>query len=246
MRRIATSLAMAALLGLALTATADAAPSVSVSLNGGDVQGFIVLENPGGELNSVTEVDPDGTTPMQLVLQILDPNGEPVYQAFIPETVYFELNWTVPEGLEDGEYIFRAEYWSWENGLEATAEEDFLIGSTPGFCARKFLDENGNGELDEGEETFIAGVEICYEGPGGGDCKLTDEDGAACWFLLPTGQYTLCVNVDTLPEGFELTTPECYEFELNTGDNLGFLFGCWEPPVATQQQTWGSIKALYQ
>lgn len=117
--------------------------------------------------------------------------------------------------------------------------------ATPGICAFKFYDVNGNGEFDEGEDEWLPGVEICYVGPEGGDCKVTDEQGAACWLVLPLGDYEVCVNLDTIPEDWEMTTDACQVVTLVPGEILQLFFGCWPGPVPTERTTWGTIKAMY-
>ena len=127
--------------------------------------------------------------------------------------------------------------------ISAVALATSDASATPGFCAFKFIDLNGNGELDDGEP-FAEGWEICVTGPDGfSDCKLTDEDGAACWLLLPLGEYEIC---ETLQPGFANTTPLCQTVTLTSTEVLQIFFGNWEPPVPTHEKTWGQIKAVYR
>jgi hypothetical protein len=116
--------------------------------------------------------------------------------------------------------------------------------ATPGICAFKFLDVNGNGVFDEGEDTYLEGWEICITGPVDG-CKVTA--GApvpgACWVPLPLGLYEVCV---TLQDGVIPTTPPCVEIDLQGTAIVQVEFGCQPEPVPTELESWGKIKSLYR
>lgn len=129
-------------------------------------------------------------------------------------------------------------------GISIAALVAGTSSATPGFCVFKFIDLNGNGEQDEGEP-FAEGWEICVTGPDDfDDCRLTDEDGAACWFLLPLGEYEIC---ETQMPGFEVTTGGlCQTVVLDSTEVEQVFFGNWEPPVPTEERTWGQIKSTYR
>ena len=91
------------------------------------------VENPGGQLSVFWLVE-YSTTPDHVVFSILS-SEEPAEEIHREEFeglegVEMELEWTVPEGLENGVYWVRVEYWSVEIDLEAHAEVAFLIDQT--------------------------------------------------------------------------------------------------------------------
>jgi hypothetical protein len=83
--------------------------------------------------------------------------------------------------------------------------------ATPGICASVYIDSNGNGVWEEGE-AFARDWEVCVtDANGREDCRWTDEDGAACWMLIPQGGYLVC---ETLQNGWQNTSPLCQELDL--------------------------------
>jgi hypothetical protein len=91
--------------------------------------------------------------------------------------------------------------------------------ATPGICAFVFSDANGNGQQDQGEG-FIPDWEVCVtDSNGREDCRWTSADGAACWFLLPEGDYMVCEGVRG---GWYNTTPICVE--RNIGHEVAQVF----------------------
>jgi len=167
-------------------------------------------------------VDPQGTTIDYMRVAITDPADVVVFEVQLPGYDYWDLNWTPSAGAEDGIYHYIVEYYSIENGLEASGIEGFLLaGSTRGICAFKFIDENGNGSLDD-DESMASGWEICFTYPDGSEvCEFTDEDGAACKFFVPAGNYVVC---ETLQPGYENTLPLCTEITV-TNDIEKAMFG---------------------
>lgn len=200
------------------------------------------LENPGGLLIADCVVDPEGTTPMVLVVRVRGANDELLFQQSFPELLEYHLEWWLPAGSDDGVYHYEAEYHSQE-GINAFARDGFLVaGQVTGLCALKFHDENGNGVFEDGEE-LLPNWEMCYTGPGGiEDCEFTDEDGLACWFGVPSGDYTVC---ETLQAGWENTTPLCQDVTVLEGEISKLLFGN-QAATPVQKTTWGAIKNLYQ
>jgi hypothetical protein len=180
------------------------------------------VPNPDGTMSASCWVDPQGTTPDHLRVAITDPSGAVVFEIELPGYDYWDLNWTVPAGAPDGIYHYIAEYYSQENGLEASGLEGFLVaGSTRGICAFKFIDDDGDGVLDDGE-SLASGWEICFTYPDGSEvCEITDEDGAACKFFIPAGTFTVC---ETLQPGYENTLPLCTDVVV-TNDIEKALFG---------------------
>jgi hypothetical protein len=201
------------------------------------------LENPGGLLIADCVIDPEGTTPMVLVIRVRGPNEELLFQQSFPEMLEYHLEWWLPDGSYDGVYHYEVEYLSVE-GNNAFARDGFLVaGQVTGLCALKFEDLNGNGIFEDGEP-FLPGWEMCYTGPGGiEDCEFTDEDGLACWFSIPAGDYTIC---ETLQGGYINTTPLCQDISVVEGEIAKLLFGNKEDGVPIQKTTWGAIKNLYE
>jgi hypothetical protein len=165
------------------------------------------VPNPGGMMSASCWVDTEGTTVDFIRVIIKDPSDVVIFQLDLPGYDYWNLDWTVPDGSPDGIYEYLAEYYSVENGYETSGGEGFLIaGSTRGICAFKFIDEDGDGVLDD-DEVLASGWEICFTYPDGSTvCEFTDEDGAACKFFIPAGTFTVC---ETLQPGYENTLPIC-------------------------------------
>lgn len=221
-----------------LAPAAMAAPSIDLEMTP-RLPDFV--QNPGGTLSASCWVDTDGTTPETLRILILDPNDGIVAEYVYPEATYWTLEWNAPEGLLDGMYTYRAEYYSSE-GLAASVDERFLLaGATRGICAFKFIDENGNGTLDDGE-VLAPGWEICIDGPEGIECEVTDEDGAACFFFIAAGTYEVC---ETLQEGYESTTGVCQEIVVTTTIEKA-MFGNREITTPIEESSWGRVKAVYR
>jgi hypothetical protein len=178
-------------------------------------------------MTATCTVDSDATTPSTIYLTILNASDEVLYEVSVPGESVYELQWSVPDGLDDGFYRVKAEYWSVEGGLETIAVSQFLVaGRTPGVCAFKFIDANGNEQYDEGE-VYAPGWEMCLTGPNGPiDCRITDDDGAACWFFLGLGHYEMC---ETAQPPYEPTTPACQEFDLIGNEVIQLFFGNWIP-----------------
>ena len=108
------------------------------------------------------------------------------------------------------------------------------------ICGTKYLDENCNGEWDEGEPG-IPDVRICLnmedgngevvpsienEVNGNGYCTLTDENGDFCFQNLMPGTYIVTVDESTAPENTYPSTDTSEEVTLGCGEEVeGILFG---------------------
>jgi len=62
------------------------------------------------------------------------------------------------------------------------------------------------------------------------DRMSTDAAGRFLFSLLPPGTYTIRVDVNTLPERYELTTPEEMELEVVPGQPSVVAFGAYKRP----------------
>jgi hypothetical protein len=179
------------------------------------------VENPGGALHAYCWVHEAGTIPERLIITILDPDGVEVYREERMASVYEYVSWTVPQDMIDGVYVYRVDYYA-VGDETASAVESFLVaGLTTGFCAFKFIDDNGNGEYEPDlGETLASGWEICAT-PGLG-CKLTDADGVACWFFIAPGTYEVC---ETVQPGYVPSLPECQFVTVASGSIEKVMFG---------------------
>lgn len=229
---------LASLAGAAVLAPSVlASPSISLDLNPMFPD---YVENPGGQMVASCLVNPDGSTPDALRIVVEDPTGGVYAEWVYPGVTEWTLEWTVPSGLTDGIWTYRAEYYS-EQGLAASVDQRFLVaGRTAGICAFKYLDANGNATLDDGEE-LLPGWEICFTGPEGTDCRVTDADGVACVFFISPGTYEVC---ETLQPGWESTTGVCTEIQVSNSIEKA-LFGN-APVVPTIDSSWGTLKSVYR
>jgi hypothetical protein len=200
------------------------------------------VENPDGLFYGYCLVDPDGGTPMDLIVRVIGPDGL-YYEQNFPGEVEYELFWQVPAGAQDGIYTYEVEYRSAEGDVELVNGRFIVAGFLTGLCAVKFIDTNGNGIFDDGEEPG-EGWEICANGPMDLGCQNSDQDGLACWFGISPGVYEVC---ETLMDGWENTTGGvCQDLDAPEGEIAKILIGNWIPPVPVENKTWGEIKNLYR
>ncbi|MBN2026612.1 MAG: hypothetical protein JW854_07640 [Actinobacteria bacterium] len=106
------------------------------------------------------------------------------------------------------------------------------------ICGYKFLDQDCDGEWDEGEPG-IPGVKVCMskgtngqlppdvseDNCCGGWCTITDEEGHFCFCRLKPGEYTVEVDESTVPPGHYASTPNPIVLELGCGEDAEVLFG---------------------
>lgn len=199
------------------------------------------VENPGGLFTGWCQAHPDGTFPQSLVVRVVDPSGTVVSEWTSTDTFEYTVFYGIPSGSPDGMYRYQVEYWS-TIGLEASIDQGFLVaGATTGICAFKFEDLNGNGVYDPPTETLLSGWEICNPTLG---CKFTDVDGAACWFFIPAGVYTMC---ETLQSGWEApVTPVCQDITVPADDIAKVTFGNRQIVTPVEESSWGKVKDLYR
>jgi hypothetical protein len=237
-RRISVAHAIAGVLLVAATVPASALPWIEFSMSPALPDH---VENPGGLFTGWCLAHPDGTFPEQLVVRVLDSNGVLVSEWSATDTFEYTVFYALPDGAPDGIYRYQVEYWS-SAGLSASIDEGFLVaGATTGICAFKFEDLNGNGVYDPPTETLLSGWEICNPTLG---CKFTDADGAACWFFIAPGTYTMC---ETLQSGWEApVTPVCQDIDVFAGDIAKVMFGNRVIITPVEETSWGAVKDLYR
>ncbi|MDY6794406.1 MAG: SdrD B-like domain-containing protein [Actinomycetota bacterium] len=104
------------------------------------------------------------------------------------------------------------------------------------ICGYKFLDEDCDGMMDEGEDG-IDGVKVCLSMPDGNDvaiaentnneewCTETKGGGCFCFDGLMPGSYVVTVDESTVPEGHYPTSPNPLYVDLGCGEARVVYFG---------------------
>lgn len=114
-----------------------------------------------------------------------------------------------------------------------------VANASPGVCAFVFIDANGNGDYEVGEEEALD-VDVCLRGLDGGEvCKRTDDQGAACWVLIPKGDYQVCVETS---ENYVNTTAVCKGVGVNAERIEQVLFGIKLMPRAGDHEEEGGLE----
>ncbi len=229
------------LLSACFSAAAFAAPSISIDV-APELPGFVEL--PGGQFTGVCTVNPDGTDPALLVVEVFDAEGMQVVYQSLPEETFYELLYIPAANAVSGLYSYKVTYFA-EGGETAEVEANFLVAGGSTLCAMNFIDNNENGTFDAGDE-LGDGWEFCVTGAGDLGCQTTGGDGLVCWFDVDDGVYTVC---ETAQEGYESTTGGlCQNAAVDGGVRI-LLFGNVEvddPPVPTLESSWGEIKGIYR
>jgi hypothetical protein len=132
-----------ALLGSALSAYAAGAVAAPVPAAPGEPPGYAFIAlgtdpappdcvcNPGGTLRIFWSIDPQ-TTPHHVVYELWDPSQSLCleYQSYPGSSgLVVTRQWTAPEGVVDGRFWVRVEYWSYEAGNETNVEVSFYVCS---------------------------------------------------------------------------------------------------------------------
>ncbi len=217
----ATWLVPLALLVAAIPVLADGGEA-TISL-GRDPEPPFCVTNPGGTETITWQIEHQ-TTPNYVYYKLEDPTRTIILDQHtytgssgLDVTRY----WTVPNGLDDGKYWVRVEYWSYEAGNEANAEVTFYICNDTGtICAEKWADTDCDGVLT-GSDSPVPDWWLCLLTPYGDTyCQQTDANGRVCWDGLPLGHYT----VFEFPlEGWVPIYPSSYEVDLGP-DPVTFTF----------------------
>ncbi|MBU1699336.1 MAG: hypothetical protein KJ970_05725 [Candidatus Eisenbacteria bacterium] len=206
------------------------------------------VENPGGTLDINWFVTYE-TTPNFVLYELWDPTMTVLLET---ETypgatgVNIMRSWVVPNGLVDGKYWIRIEFWSYEAGNEANAEVSFYVcNGTGSICAEKWDDTDCDGILNRADLP-IQGWWVCLETPYGDQyCQQTDQYGIACWDGLQLGQYTVfeVMQPDWVP-----IYPISQLVDLEWGESITITFfnSMCPEPTPTRESTWGQIKRIYE
>lgn len=209
------------LAGSALEALAREA---TISLGRDPEPPFCVL-NPDGTVDINWDIEHE-TTPNFVYYKLEDPTRTIILEdQNYPGNTGITVNrqWTVPNGLSDGKYWVRVEYWSFEASNEANAEVTFYVcNSTGSVCAYKYADTNCNGVYDPGVDEAVPNWWICLETPFGDTfCRSTDANGQVCWEGLPLGDYTI---FEPPVSGWTPIGPSSYDFALGDApESFDFL-----------------------
>ena len=240
------------LLGLAIFSTPVMAEpgdpmEATISL-GRDPEPPFCTANPGGTVEITWSIE-YSSTPNYVYYKLEDPTRTIILE---DETypgatgAAITRNWTVPNGLVDGKYWVRVEYWSFEAGNEANAEVTFYVCSGTGtICAEKWEDIDCDGVLTPGIDQPVPDWWICLETPFGETyCLQTDANGLVCWEGIALGDYT--VYEPALGEWTPIG-PTSVELTLTDGVTETVIFfnhRC--PPVPTDDSTWGEVKSFFR
>ena len=125
----------------------------------------------------------------------------------------------------------------------AYIQDDSVIPSTPSDPTETALsasigdfvwaDLNGDGVQDPGEPG-LAGVQVCATDGVDTFCDTTDANGNYRIYGLDTGTYTVTLNLDTVPENYQPTTPTSLEVTLTAGQQFSNAdFGLRPPGTAS-------------
>jgi len=133
--------------------------------------------------------------------------------------------YTVREVLPEGWYPKNPDDGAYEDIVLVCGQPieglDFVNARYGSICGIKFLDENENGIMDEGEEG-MDGVLILLDG--GEDSAVTADGGKFCFEDLLPGTYEVSVDESSAP-GYYPTTPNPIEVELGCGEKKEVFFG---------------------
>ena len=152
------------------------------------------IQNPDGIEDISWEIQ-HTTTPLRVEYFLQDPprttNLE--HQTYPDDTgLIVARSWTVPPGLPDGKYWIRVEYWSWEAGLESTAEVTFYVCTESGdLCGKKQEDTDCDGVLGPTDPP-VSDWLLCFRAPNGDQfCPRTDGQGEVCLSNIPLGLWAV-------------------------------------------------------
>lgn len=105
---------------------------------------------------------------------------------------------------------------------------DFLLISSGEISGRVINDQNRDGRIDPGEKG-ISDVLVYIDT--GEENTYADQEGGYSFYNLSPGRYTIAVDTTMLPEGFEFTSEEVKEVELEPGKEIkGVDFLIWIKP----------------
>ncbi len=218
-QRVALSVILCA---IAAPAFADA--DVATITLGRDPEPPFCVMNPGGEVDIFWSIQ-HTTTPNFVRYTLQDPTRTINLESQVyPGNTGLNIarSWIVPNGLSDGKYWVRVEYWSFQSSNEANAEVTFYVCSESGdICAYKYEDVNCNGVLDPAD-TPVVDWWICFETPEDDIiCRMTDANGRVCLENVPLGTYTI---YEPEVPGWDPVGPSTYDVEVTVDGTASATF----------------------
>lgn len=209
---------------LVAATSAFAQSRVATITLGRDPEPPFCVMNPGGNVQIFWDIQ-HTTTPNFVRYTLQDPTRTITLESqTYPGNTGLNIvrNWIVPNGLADGKYWVRVEYWSFQSGNEANAEVTFYVCSESGsLCAYKYEDANCNGELDPSDPP-VADWWICFTTPENDViCRQTDANGQVCLNNIPTGDYH--VEEPAIP-GWIPIGPNSYDVTVTGGGSPSVTF----------------------
>jgi hypothetical protein len=208
-------IAFCAILFLILVSPVLAQARTATITLGRDPEPPYCVQNPGGTVQIFWDIQHQ-TTPLRVYYKLEDPTRTIILedQTYPGSTgITISRNWTVPNGVVDGKYWVRVEYWSLTSGNEANAEVTFYVCTDLGnLCVYKYKDANCNGIYDTGDTPvpdWWIGIVTSY-----GDelYGQTEADGKICWSGVPLGHYRVFEPVIDPP--WQAVGPTSYEIDL--------------------------------
>ncbi|MGB1206715.1 MAG: SdrD B-like domain-containing protein, partial [Chitinophagales bacterium] len=192
-------------------------------------EGGTIIGTAWSDNNTNGTLDGDDTLLGGVVISLFDENGELVTTTLTDANGNYTFN-NIPEGnytvqipsnLDNPDLILSSEN---DIALNITVGDiesgvDFVYVESAVLSDVVFLDLNGNGEMEPNEEG-VQGIVIILFGADGFpmDTITTDENGFFEFTDLPEGTYTIEIDVESLPDGFEFTTPSSITYDLETGE----------------------------
>lgn len=146
----------------------------------------------------------------------------------VTRTFQLPLTYTLPITVAYERYLARVEYFS-DNGFEAAAETVFFVTQDTGDLRLvKFIDGNGNGIQEPGEEGLAGAVFTLSFPPPFSDVftSTTTSSGLITFTHLGVGTYT--VREVSWPSGYEPSiTPALQTAQIQSNVTATLFFGNW-------------------
>ena len=224
-------------------------------------EGGTIIGTAWSDNNTNGTFDADDTLLSGVVVSLFDENGELVATTLTDGNGNYTFN-NIPEGnytvqipnsLDNPDLILNSDNDIAVNISVGDIETgvDFVYVESAVLSDVVFLDLNGNGEMEPIEEG-VQGIVIILFGEDGFpiDTVTTDENGFFEFTDLPEGTYTIEIDPESVPDGFEFTTPTSVTYDLETGEVISeedfgimptddgcqtqpIFIGCIEPVVPT-------------
>ena len=224
-------------------------------------EGGTIIGTAWSDNNANGTFDAGDTLLSGVVVSLFDENGELVATTLTDGNGNYTFN-NIPEGnytvqipnsLDNPDLILNSDNDVAVNISVGDIETgvDFVYVEAAVLSDVVFLDLNGNGEMEPIEEG-VQGIVIILFGEDGFpiDTVTTDENGFFEFTDLPEGTYTIEIDPESVPDGFEFTTPTSVTYDLETGEVISeedfgimptddncqtqpIFIGCIEPVVPT-------------